>query len=450
MSRPTQHMPSATDARSLAQRCLEDVLLHNMDVQEALDACLRRVPLCFRDHRETGLATEIVYGYLRLKARLDFVVERFLSKPKGVPPALRILLGQCAYALVELERVPAYATVDWGVRSAKKRFGAGLGKLVNAVLRNITRLEGDARVPDFYRLRGDAEKVFLARYYSCPLWIVEIWLAHYGEETALHYLQGQAAPAPLGVRLNQRHPDYRKLHLRLENEAAPLLALPPGFALHHRDALPDLDGLELQGALSRQSLASLQTLQELGAFNTSGAPSWPLPIWDACAGHGGKSCALLEARGPEIYSSDISQKRLRGLRRELKRLALPEIPLFFANAEKPPLAAYAGTILVDAPCSGLGVLSRRPDAKWRRTPQDVTRLASTQRNILRATAGILAPGGVLAYVTCTLHPKENQDQVRALTAKGATDAGLELIHEWRTPPDSPLREYFFGALLRKR
>lgn len=449
-SRQSRRTRYPEDARSLAQHCLEAVFLRGRDAQAALDEALRRPDSAPSDVREKALATELVYGYLRLASRCDFLVQRFLSKPKSTPPALRILLGHCAYALANLERVPAYATVDWGVNAAKKRFGPGLGKLANAVLRRVAELaeSGATRDPEFFRRPRDAEAAFLARYYSFPRWAVELWLERYGRETTLDWLQGQTAPPPVGVRLNTRHPDHAALAARLrDSPIQPVLSAPPGHALSASTTstiLPELFELERKGALSRQSLASLQTLQMLGAFDDEG---WPAPVWDACAGHGGKSCALLEGGIWPLWCSDRSARRVRGLARELRRLDLPlpsVTPLFLADAAQPPLKQAPRTILLDAPCSGLGVCGRRPDAKLRRTPEDVARLAATQTRILDSAASLLPKQGRLCYVTCTLHPAENEEQVQRLLEKHPK---LELLREWRTPSDSPLKEYFYGVLL---
>lgn len=435
------------DSRSLAQRCLEDVLLKNQDVQAALDRHLRATSLAPRD---AGLATELVYGYLRLRARCDFLVSRFLRKPKGAPPALRILLGHSAYALTALARVPAYATVDWGVRAAKKRFGPQLGGLANAVLRRVADVagSGEALESAYYRLPSDTEAAFLARWHSCPLWLVKSWLAEYGAERAQHWLEAQAGPPPVGVRLNPRHPEHAALAARLEGLEGCVLARPPGYALRSTADLPELGELEAQGACSRMSLASLQALQELGAFAKEAGQGWPAPVWDACCGHGGKSCALVESGVEALWSSDRSNTRARGLLREATRLGLPPWPVFLADATAPPFgnARRPGTLLVDAPCSGLGVLSRRPDAKWRRTPEDVAQLAALQARILEAAVSLLPKKGRLCYLTCTITAQENEQQLQRLLA---THGELNLLKEWRTPGESTLREYFYGFVLEQ-
>lgn len=446
---PKASSKPVADPRSLAQHCLEDVLLKNQDVQAALDGRLRQSPLPPRD---AGLATELVYGYLRLRARCDFLVSRFLRSPKGTPPALRILLGHSAYALTALTRVPAYATVDWGVSAAKKRFGPKLGGLANAVLRRVAEAaaSGQALAPDFYQLKDDSEAAHLARWHSCPQWLVERWLREYGQQQALQWLEAQTAPPPVGLRLNLRNPESSELAARLAKLDGCVATSPPGYALGSTAELPELGELEARGVCSRMSLASLQALQQLGAFgHETGNAGWPAPIWDACCGHGGKSCALKEGGAEALWSSDRSRKRVPGLLREADRLGLPPWPVFLADATAPPFGRgrRPKTILVDAPCSGLGVLSRRPDAKWRRSAEDVEQLAVLQARILDAAASLLPQEGRLCYLTCTITPQENEQQLQRLLG---VHGGLELLREWRTPADSELREFFYGFVVARK
>ncbi len=417
------------DPRSLALGCVEQVLEKGRDIQETLDVHLSQARTKGLDPRDAGLATELAYGYLRLKPRVDYVAQGFLRKPKGVPPGLLTLLGFATYGLQYLERVPAYATVDWAVTRAGKRFGENLSRLANAVLRKVADLGEDAKEPDFFRRRGDTQAAFLSRYWACPQWVVNVWLEHYGPDQTQCYLAAQAAPPLLGLRCNRRHSGYQGLFETLDQHPDRIQVLEPGVALRTGADVPNLPHLLEQGALSRQSLASLQALMAL-ELPTTGT------LWDLCSGHGGKTCALLETTNLEIMASDTHLGRLKGLRRELQRLGLPSIPVFRHSADAPaPLRCRPDAIFVDAPCSGLGVLSRRPDAKWRRAPKDVRTLANLQARILDQAAQTLPPGGVIGYVTCTLHPEENQKQVRRFL-KEHTEfrEGASVEHSSGLPP----------------
>ena len=178
-----------------------------------------------------------------------------------------------------------------------------------------------------------------------------------------------------------------------------------------------------------------------------GAPDWEAPVWDCCCGRGGKSMFLADHGVAPILASDPSRARLRGLADELRRLAITTVLPVRARADlAAPLAAPVPTILVDAPCSGLGVLSRRPDAKLKRGPADLQRLAEVQKRILDNAVANLRPGGALAYVTCTLNPAENEDQVRRLLSRTPVAAPRTGIPN--TSSSQPRGEFFYAALLR--
>jgi 16S rRNA (cytosine967-C5)-methyltransferase len=174
---------------------------------------------------------------------------------------------------------------------------------------------------------------------------------------------------------------------------------------------------------------------------------WPEPIWDACAGRGGKTSALLELGHSRIFSSDVNRRRLKGLVSEAHRLSLPTPLAFLADASASPLSkgkGCPGTILIDAPCSGLGVLSRRPDAKWKRSPVDIDNLAAIQSRILKACTDILPVGGRLAYLTCTMTRAENDGQAEILKS-----LGFELVALSEPVMNGTLREFFWGGVWRK-
>lgn len=434
---------SLPPARDAALACLTLVLERGRDAQDALDQTLSARAL---DPRDAGLATELVYGYLRHKTRVDFVLSEFLRNPEKTPPPLIRVLSLAAYELLHLDRVPAYASVDWAVSFAKARYSPNLGKLTNAVLRRVGDAAPDVpgvsdQAPDlkFFRRKKDTRLTALSRLYSTPKWIIRLWNEHYGEEHALQYLKASAQAPPLGIRVNRRKSDWEELVADLTQAPVLIMEQAPGL-LFETGALNVRDALQ-QGALSRQSFAAQQALQALQP------ESWPGPVWDACSGRGGKTCLLLE-RGVEVVAaSDMSMGRLSGLKHELERLDLPRIPVFRASAaDAAPLRKAPGAVLLDVPCSGLGVLSRRPDSKWRRTPQDAAGLADLQRRMLENAYNQIPAGGCAAYVTCTLNPDENEGVVQAFVED---TPGATVETQWSTPPDSPTREFFYAALVKK-
>jgi 16S rRNA (cytosine967-C5)-methyltransferase len=411
------------------------------DVQAALDTALSVPDL---DPRDRGLATELVYGYLRLCGRIDFILSRFLKNPGAAPLPVRRILGLATYEILYCSRVPVYASVDWAVSAVRRAAGKGLSGMANAVLRRVAGAAGTFDDPGFYCPDRCGEAEYLSRYFSCPEWIVALWLEVYGPTDTRCFLEAQVEAAPLGLRVNRSKPGARALFEALAALPGvrladfPTLAVPAGADL--APAGVRLGEALAQGVLSRQSAAAQRVLYNLGLAD------WPEPIFDACAGRGGKTLLLAEA-GKAVVAGDMHATKLAGLRGETARLGLPPIAAFRASATRMPLKVPAGTILLDAPCSGLGVLSRRPDAKWRRRPEDIAGLVRLQGAMLEAAYANVAPGGRIVYVTCTINPAENEKAVDRL---GGRHRGLVLEAEVPVAPDPVLGEVFYGAVLRKQ
>ncbi|WP_147819102.1 transcription antitermination factor NusB [Salidesulfovibrio onnuriiensis] len=412
-------------AREAALEALHRCLGADTDIQGALDRALssRRN----MDPRDAALATELCYGYLRLKGRLEYILSRYLKDPSQLPPKMRLAMGVAAYELLYLERIPAYSTVNWAVDFAKTKPNARLTGLFNAVLRRVSELGDEVHDMEWYA-EGATEIETLCRYYSCPEWIIQLWTNGYGQDIARHYLEAQVRPPAIGLNL-YRHPDADILYNELAANPGIIDIDGMSFALQPGTPLPKADP-----PMDRQSFAARQVVEMLGP------KQWPTPIWDACAGRGGKSRVLKEMGIDDIFASDVHLGRLNALHREL-----PKIPVFAARADQEPPIKGAGSILLDLPCSGLGVLSRRPDTKWRRTPHNVAELEQLQARILDKAVSVLKPGGTIAIITCTLNPDENERQLDRLLKR---HAHAQVGDTFTTSPDSHLNEFFWGAVVK--
>ncbi|MFP4657201.1 MAG: Fmu (Sun) domain-containing protein, partial [Desulfonatronovibrionaceae bacterium] len=248
-------------------------------------------------------------------------------------------------------------------------------------------------------------------------------------------LENSIRPAPLGLRLES--PGAKE---KLGFKSEDILAR-QGSLLAVKNAPANLVEMEKRGEVSRVSFAGQSLLAEACA---SGLPE---PVWDACCGRGGKSFFLTGA-GHELWASDTSQRRLKGFVREMKRLG-QKATFFAAAAELPPFSGRnrPGSVLLDVPCSGLGVLSRRPDIKLKRTPEEIPGFRRRQKAMLESAARIVRPGGQVLYMTCTLNREENEDL--ALEAEKGLE-GIELVQELKSGLDCPdLGEYFYLARFRK-
>ena len=410
-------------ARRVALEALFRCLMSKQDIQAALDVALTSGEI---DSRDAGLATELSYGYLRLKGRIEYVLSRFLQDPGKLPPKMRFAMGVAAYEIMFLDRVPAYASVDWAVEFAKTKPGGRFAGLFNAVLRRVSELGETAHDPDFYR--KDASKPeFVTRWYSCPQWLADLWLRTYGEETAIQYLEAQVHRPPLGFNL-YGHPEADDIYGEIASWPEIIDIEGMSFALPAGTLFDD----EPEPPLARQSFAARQAIEAL-------APeTWPTPVWDACAGRGGKTRILLE-KNIDVFASDPHRGRLAALNREL-----PDVETFEANAATDAPRRQPGTVLLDLPCSGLGVLSRRPDTKWKRKPSDLADLTMLQAEILENAIAQVKPGGKIAVITCTLNPDENEGLIERFIAD---HPNVSIEKQWTTSPDSPLNEFFFGTLL---
>ena len=411
--------------------------LQGQDLQAALHHGLLRFKLSPED---SGLCTNICYNYMRFKGRLEFVLQTLCSKKiASLPPRVRISLGLALFELLYLERIPEYATVYWYVEYCKQKLAPRLAPLVNAVLRRAIREKQGVLQPEFYIQDKPGHSLFLSRYYSCPRWLADLWLKFFGRERCTRLLADSLEPPLIGLRVNQTLPEANQLlELLLQNDS---FYKRTGFGLALEKASPDIPSLEEQGLLSRQSLASQQALLQLQPNQ------WPQPVWDACAGHGGKSTLLLENNIEQLWASDISVLKLKQARQELDRLHLPSIPLFAADiSSHPPLKNKPAIVLLDAPCSGLGVLSRRPDIKWKLRKKDLKILARLQSRMLSACLDFLPAKGELCYLTCTLNPGENHEQTYQMLSR----PDMHSCQEHPPDLDSGLREYFYAAWLQKK
>lgn len=439
------------DGRELAVRALE-LMDEGMPVQAAVDAVLAGSDPPARERR---LCSELVYGCARERIRCDVILGRLLRRPGALPRSMRHCLAIAVHSLLFQDRIPPHAAISTAVRQVERRYGARLAGVANGALRSLQRLGQAPLEAAWYEEARDApgQRTWRAacRFWSMPPVIAELWRAAYGEETALALMRRSFRRPWTGVRINAAHPRAEAVRRALEAaapEAARAAAGAWGLAFAP-GALPEevlgmsLTELRAVGALEFQSAGSQAVLQELGLLD------WDAPVWDACAGVGGKSRALLEAGVPVRLATDLSRGRLARVRTGpspgSRRAPLPVI----ADAAQPPVRAWNGHILVDAPCSGLGVLGRRPDIRFpgRRSVAVLREYPKTQGRILAALAARLQPGRELAYLTCTLNPSENEAAVASLME---ADTGLALVRSWSTPMTHPWLEGMYGAVVRRR
>lgn len=414
--------------------------------QEALESVLSALPEAER--RDRNLTAEYFYGALRQEIRLQWLLLRLLPQPDKLPLPLRRLLLVAAYGMVFLERVPAYAVLSTAVNAAQRVYGAGLSKLVNGVLRSLQRWGTSVHEASFYVERGEAadSPAARARFLSLPESVYMLWERAYGRDVAEKLACRSQARPVAAFRVHAARPQAQALREQLlhAGENAPGALAVGSWGVAFPGGSPVATGEEsiaellAAGRLSSQSAGSQWLMAAL--WDKAGLGSFPL--WDACCGYGGKSALAAEQGGHAAFCSDASWQRLRQLPQHFRRLGLAVPPLALADGRRPPVRQWDGNVLADVPCSGLGVLARRPDI--RRHTRRMEDFPQLQYGIAFALAQCLLPGRCLVYMTCTLHPAENEQIVQRLES-----AGLRCLEQIQTPHDHPFMEGMFGAVLQR-
>ncbi len=406
-AKPGQGRPAPT-ARALARGVLERVERDGAYAGRALAAALDRARAMSPEDR--ALATELVYGVLRRRVRLDRALDAFAKVgTSGLDLAVRIALRAAAYQILFLDRIPAYAAVDDAVEACKGAGGRGVAGLANALLRRLAR-SGEPPLPD---PAGDPAG-YLEAAIGFPPWLARLTLAELPAADAIAFGQAAMAPAPITLRANAARVSREALLVRLGAERPGAVfapsAIAPDAILARRFDAPATTAAWREGLFTVQD-AGAQVVAEL-----CGAAAGER-ILDACAGSGGKTAHLLALAGDraQIDAIDRAPAKLDEARRTLQRLGLGSARLIAADLSRPlaDAAARYDRILLDAPCSGLGVLRRHPESLLRRTPADLAALAAQQLAMLTALAPALRPGGLLTYAVCTFERQECEDVVAA-------------------------------------
>lgn len=356
-------------------------------IQDAFD----RKGLSPKDER---LAETIINGTVQHELFLDYIIDKFVSTPSNLQDNIRIILRMGIYQLHFLDRVPDRAVVDESVKLAKKIANKGAAGLVNGVLRSVLRKGEDA-----YRIETEDDIRYLSLRYSFS----EEWVRYFktllGEDVE-NFLASTFNPAP--VTLRPVHMEKEILQKRLSDEGFETSESMLGeYALNVENPRGLFDSKAFQdGTFYVQDGAS----QEVVSLFTKDSDAEAL---DLCAAPGGKSFQMAEIFR-HVDSCDSNGERLKLMDENIKRLGYENITTQVRNAKTPLPKKTYDRILVDAPCSGLGLLRRKPEIKHRVTLDDVLRLALTQRLILENAYHALATGGELVYSTCTVTVEENE------------------------------------------
>src|SRR5687768_7359761 len=401
---PATRRPVLDGARLTAYDVLDGVSSRDAYANLLLPQLLRERQL---DERDAAFATQLAYGALRAQGTLDAILTGLVSRPlAGLDPRVLDLLRLGAYQLVDL-RVPSHAAVDTTVDLTRAIVGTGASGLVNAVLRKVAA--GGDRARWLATLGGDPGQA-LALATNHPRWIVDAWRDALGGDDELEpaLLADDAAPE---VHLVARRIDRSALAEESGGDAGPWS--PFAVRLHGGD--PG----RLPAVRSGRAAVQDEGSQLAGLLLTRAPLEGPDTAWlDMCAGPGGKSGLLAAVRpeGVHLTAADRAPHRAELVRQSLA--GADDVEVLAADGLQPPWSPGSfDRVLLDAPCTGLGALRRRPEVRWRRTEADVVPLAELQAGLLASALASVRVGGVVAYVTCSPHPAETVAVVDAAAAR---------------------------------
>jgi 16S rRNA (cytosine967-C5)-methyltransferase len=401
---------------SLSRAIAADLLNRLQERRHTLDQLLERADsrILRLDRADRSLLHALVFGVQRWQRSLDWAIDHLAARKSKIDPHVRTILRLGLFQIQYLQRIPASAAVHTSVELAKKsgrKYSAGF---VNGVLREAIRRADQIPWPD-------PEKdplTHMAVMHSFPEWLISRWMHRWGME-GTHALCRFVNTIPDTIlRTNTLRISRRELMAAVLTEAEDVRETqysPEGIALKrlHRP-LPQWPAFE-KGWFQVQGEAAQITCRFLG-------PRPGETVWDVCAGLGTKTAhmaELMQNRG-RIVATDLYPGKLERLDREMNRLGIDivkstPLDLMVSDPELP--RASFDRILLDAPCSGLGVLQKNPDGKWRLTPRDIEKNSARQLALLTRAAPFLKPGGILVYAVCSLEPEENEQLVDAFLQK---------------------------------
>jgi 16S rRNA (cytosine967-C5)-methyltransferase len=354
--------------------------------------------------KDVGLLTELIYGTLQRKMTLDYYLNPFLKKAKKVDKWVMHLLRLSLYQMQFLDKIPEHAAIFEAVEIAKKRGHKGISSLVNGVLRSIQR-EG---VPSLDEITDPIERISIET--SHPKWLVNRWAEQFGVEKTKEMCELNLLAPTQTARVNVTLISREECIVKLRDEGylvEPSAILPE--SIHCLKGNLASSQSYKEGFLTIQDESSMLVAHALGITEND-------TILDACAAPGGKSTHIaekLQGTGA-VYSMDLHEHKVKLIMENATRLQLSNIKTSAIDSRKIGDKFEAETfdrILLDAPCSGLGVMRRKPDMKYTKVEEDLGRLQSIQLDLLQAVTPLLKKGGILVYSTCTVDKKENEEVV---------------------------------------
>ena len=390
-----------------------DVLNRLNRGKKTLDIILRDLPQDERylSRRDRALFTAMVYGVLRWRSRLDHIITHFSNTPiQKIEPGVLNILRLGLFQIIYLDRIPNSAAVNTSVEITKQIGASRAAGFVNALLRKSARNYSSVHFPAF----EPDPAAFLSADHSLPGWLAQRWLKRFDKETIMRLCDTINSIPPITLRTNTLKTTREQLILSLENQAEriePTTVAPDGIKLiNPKRSIPELPAFKNGWFQVQDEAAQLVAL----LLNPQPGES----VLDACAGLGGKTAhiaQLMQNKG-SVTAIDRDEKKLQQLDSEMQRLNIPIVNTQCHDLDSDLDENRIGVfdrILLDAPCSGLGVLRRNPDIKWNSTEKSLKRHAYIQKRFLETLAPMVKPDGVLVYSVCSMEPEENEAVIHA-------------------------------------
>ena len=404
-------MKSRKLARQIIQRVLEEGAYSNLVLSNELN----NIDI---EDKDKGLITEIVYGTLRRKRTLDVLIGNFVKDINLIDTTVLNILRVAIYQMYFLDKIPEYAACNEAVEEAKE-VSLEASKLVNGILRNYIKDEKEIVVPGN---RIDE----LAYKFSFQPWMIRLFIKQYGEERSMKLMAGLNETPKITVRVNEFKAEYDEVYEKLEEIG---YNIEDGYACPEAIAIKGGKGIE-DNQLFKEGLI---TVQDESAMLV--APLLDLKegdkVLDLCAAPGGKTTHIAEllANSGEVLAFDLHENKLSLIEENAKRLGLNNIVCKAMDATKlnSDYISYGDKVLIDVPCSGLGIIRKKPEIKWNKTRQQLKDLVPIQREIMENAWQYLKPGGTLVYSTCTLNKEENEENLKWFLSKH-NDAEIEKIY----------------------
>jgi len=364
----------------------------------------------YLDSRDKAFYKRVAEGTLERQIELDYYLNHFSNVPVNkMKPLIRCLLRMSVYQLIYMDTVPDSAVCNEACKLAVKRKFQNLRGYVNGVLRNVARNKANLPMPDASKDRLQ----YLSVKYSMPTWLVDLWSRRYGFPITETMLSGLMQVHPVSLRFSTKlsASELEACCEQIHSRGAELVQnpyLPYVYQMQNGESLSALPGFE-EGKYLVQDVSSALAVEVAGIIPTDF-------VVDVCAAPGGKSI-LASEKAAKVLSRDVSEEKTAIIEENIHRMQCDnvEVQVFDGTQCDEALLGQADVVLLDVPCSGLGIIGKKRDIKYHAGPEGIAELNVLQKEIVRASAGYVKMGGILMYSTCTIHRSENEDMVRFIS-----------------------------------